>query len=153
MYGDAGAKATTRLQDIPGPIVDGNVQVLGAEKLKDRPLILRLEMLIATLPTFVSVDERVATVPVRTVPKFKLDGFSCTAVPTPVALTSCGLLGALSAADRVAARALMLVGVNVTLVTQLAPGANELPQSVMSAKSSGSVPLKPMLLILSTTVP
>lgn len=54
-------------------------------------------------------------------------------VPVPLRETPCGLPGALSVIERVAVRELMLLGVNVTLIVQLAPAANELPQVLVSA--------------------
>jgi hypothetical protein len=41
----------------------------------------------------------------------------------------------------------------VTLIVQLAPGATELPHVLVWAKSPGSAPVNPTLVILSVTVP
>jgi len=76
-----------------------------------------------------------------------------TTVPVPLRLTVCGLNGALSATANVAVRDPPCIGVNVTLIVQLAPGASELPHVVLRAKSAGSVPVKLMLVILRDAVP
>src|SRR5690348_230549 len=56
-------------------------------------------------------------------------------VPVPVRLTNCGLPGALSVTVRSPFRVPSAVGVNVTLIVQLAPARTELPQLLFSAKS------------------
>ncbi len=57
------------------------------------------------------------------------------AVPVPVRLTVCGLPEALSVMLKVPVRVPDAVGVNVTLMVQLAPAATEPPQVSVSAKS------------------
>jgi hypothetical protein len=67
-------------------------------------------------------------VPIATVPKFMLVGESFAVVPIPLSGTCWGLPAALSVTRRAAERAPLAVGLNVTLMLQPAPGANELPQ-------------------------
>jgi hypothetical protein len=57
------------------------------------------------------------------------------AAPVPVRLNDCGLPEALSVMLRVPMRVPDAVGVNVTLMVQLAPAATELPQVLVWAKS------------------
>jgi hypothetical protein len=66
---------------------------------------------------------------------------------------ACGLPGALTVIERLAVRALMPVGLNVTLIVQVAPGATEPLQVLAWAKSLGSAPVKPIPVILSAAVP
>jgi hypothetical protein len=81
------------------------------------------------VPTLVKVTVFAGlVVPTATEPKFKLVGESFAVVPIPLSGTSCGLPAALSVTLRAAMRVPLAVGVNVTLIPQLAPGANELPQ-------------------------
>lgn len=67
-------------------------------------------------------------VPTEIVPKFKLDGESWTAVPTPVSEMVWGLLLALSVMVSVPFRVFGRVGMNVTLMKQLFPGLTVVPQ-------------------------
>jgi hypothetical protein len=67
-------------------------------------------------------------VPMATVPKFRLVGKRFAAVPVPLSATCCGLPPALSVTLRAAERAPLAVGLNRTLMLQLAPAANEVPQ-------------------------
>jgi hypothetical protein len=71
----------------------------------------------------------------------------------PVRLTVWGLPLALSLMLREALRVPAAVGVNVTLIVQLAPAATPLPQVFVCKKSEGSVPLKPTLGALSAAFP
>jgi hypothetical protein len=63
------------------------------------------------------------------------------ALPVPVRLTVWGLLVALSAIVKEAVRAPGPVGVKVTLIVQVPPGATELPQVLVAAKSPAFVPV------------
>ena len=76
-------------------------------------------------------------------------------VPVPVRLTVCGLPGALSANDKVAARAPVAVGVKVTLTVQVPFWATLAPVQVSAlvAKSPGLVPPRLSVLMLSVAVP
>jgi len=49
-------------------------------------------------------------------------------MPVPDSVAFCGLPAALSLTARVALRAPVALGLNVTLIVQLVPAANELPQ-------------------------
>ncbi len=71
------------------------------------------------------------------------------AAPVPVKLTDCGLPEALSVMLRVPVRVPDAVGVNVTLMVQLAPAATELPQVLVWAKS----PLAETLVRFSEALP
>src|SRR6516164_6403022 len=101
-------------------------------------------MLSVVLPTLVRVVGRDLIWPSGTLPKPRLVGLNSTTVPAPLRLAVCGLPGALSATESAAVRDPRWVGVNVTLIVQLAPGATELPQLFVWAKSPGSAPVKPM---------
>ena len=86
-------------------------------------------MLKLVVPTFVNVTVLAPlVVPIATVPKFKLAGESFAVVPIPLRLTFCGLPAALSPTLSAALRVPDPVGLNVTVMLQLAPAANELPQ-------------------------
>lgn len=81
------------------------------------------------VPTFVSVTVFAALVtPIAIVPKLRLVGESFAVVPVPLSGTCCGLPIALSVMLRAALRAPLAVGLNVTLIVQLAPAASVLPQ-------------------------
>src|SRR5713226_4780622 len=71
------------------------------------------------------------------------------AAPVPVRLTDCGLPEALSAMLKLPVRVPDAVGVNVTLMLQLAPAATELPQVFVSTKS----PLAAILVIVRAALP
>ena len=80
-------------------------------------------------PTLVSVTIWAGLVaPMPTAPKFRLEGESLAVVPIPVRLTFCGLPAALSVTLSIAVRVPDAVGLNSTLMLQLAPAASELPQ-------------------------
>ena len=66
--------------------------------------------------------------PMPTAPKYRLVGESCAVVPIPARLTFCGLPAALSVTLSIAVRVPDALGLNVTLMLQLAPTASELPQ-------------------------
>jgi len=88
------------------------------------PLIVRV-----VVPTLVSVTVFARlVVPVATAPKLKLVGESFAVVPIPDRLTFCGLPEALSVTLSIAVRVPDAVGLNVTLMLQLAPAPSELPQ-------------------------
>ena len=101
----------------------------------------------------VSVVDRFLVWPTFTTPKIKLVGLSVTTMPVPLSKTVCGLPGALSLIDNVPVRVPAFVGLKVTLIVQDAPGATELPHVLVWAKSPGSAPVNPTLMIPSVTVP
>src|SRR5215831_13124139 len=105
------------------------------------------------LPTLVSVVDRLLLLPAVTTPKAKPVGLSSTTVPVPDKFTFCGLPGALSVIDNIAVRDPSCVGLKVMLIVQLAPAATELPHVFVWAKSPGSAPVNPTLVIPSATVP
>src|SRR5258705_11485587 len=95
-----------------------------------------LVMVSNASPVFVSVTVCAAlVVPTLREPKLKLVGERLTtgAVPVPVRLTICGLPVASSVIVMVPVRVPVAVGVNVTLIVQLAPAATEVPQVLVCA--------------------
>src|SRR5438094_8826344 len=89
-------------------------------------------MLKAVVPTLVRVTVfgglSVPIVPIATTPKLKLVGESFAVVPIPLSVTFCGLPAPLARMLSAAVRIPDAVGVNVTLIEQLAPAAYELLQ-------------------------
>ena len=73
--------------------------------------------------------------------------------PVPEIATDCGLPAALSAIETEALRDPEAVGVNVTLMAQLAPAARVLPQVFVCAKSPAFAPVMLMLLMVSSAEP
>ena len=71
------------------------------------------------------------------------------AAPVPVRLMVCGLPAMLSVIVTAPVRMPVAVGVNVTLMVQLAPAATDVPQVLVCMKS----PLATMLVTLSAAVP
>src|SRR6266404_4036407 len=71
------------------------------------------------------------------------------AAPVPVRLTDCGLPLALSVMVIAPVRVPVAVGVNVTLIVQLAPAATEVPQVLVCAYCA----LAAMLVMLSAALP
>src|SRR5438270_13870805 len=71
----------------------------------------------------------------------------------PIRAADCGLLGALSLTLSCALRALVAVGLKVTAIVQLAPGARLEPQLLVCAKSPGLVPPIEIPLMLSDAPP
>ena len=69
--------------------------------------------------------------------------FATPYVPLPLRLIDWGLFGALSLRVTVPVRVPVAVGVNFTLIVQLAPAATELPQVPSPAKAK--LPLMPKL--------
>ena len=81
------------------------------------------------VPTLVSVTVCAGlVVPMGTMPKFRMARERLAAVPIPARLTFCGLPAALSETLSIAVRVPDAVGLNVTVMLQLAPTASELPQ-------------------------
>ena len=106
------------------------------------------------LPLFVSVT--VCADPVAPcVPKFRtlVEKLGAGAVPLPVKLTVCGLVGSPSVKISAAVRMPLAVGVNVTLTAQAAPAATLAPQVFSCAKSPGFVPPMLMPVIASAVAP
>lgn len=73
--------------------------------------------------------------------------------PVPVRLKSCGLPAALSATATEAERVPGEVGVKVTLIVQVPPGAIELPQLLVCPKSPGFTPVRVKLAMFTATFP
>jgi hypothetical protein len=74
-------------------------------------------------------------------------------LPVPARLTVCGLPPALSAMLTEAVRFPMPPGVNATLIVQLAFAATEPGHVLVTAKSPGSVPVAPILVIAKAPFP
>jgi hypothetical protein len=71
----------------------------------------------------------------------------------PLRLINCGLDGSLSAIDRVAVLVPGAVGLNVTLIEQLAPAGMEVPHVLVCEKSPGLLPDKETLVTDTAAVP
>ena len=71
----------------------------------------------------------------------------------PLNPIACGLPAALLAIETAAVRVPVLVGVKVTLITQLAPGASSLPHSFVWLKSAALLPVIDTLDMSSAPVP
>jgi hypothetical protein len=141
---------TVIVHDVPASKLRPQVWVV--ESPPSLSWYVMLLMLSVVLPTLVSVMDPDLPWPDGTNPKSKLTGMSFTIVPTPLSEMACWP-GALPVIERLAVRALMPVGLNVTLIVQVAPGANEPLQVLAWAKSRGSAPVKPIPVILSSDVP
>lgn len=103
------------------------------------PVATMLLTVRVAVPVFVNVtDWGELLLPIKVPPKLRLDppslgkavaeSITAGATPTPVKLTLCGLPAALSAIARTFDRVPSCVGVNVTLIVQLAPAAREVLQ-------------------------
>ena len=68
-------------------------------------------------------------------------------------LVVCGLVGSESTTERVAVRVPVAVGLKVTLIVQLVPTANVVPQVVVCPKSPGFVPVNDVVTPVSVAVP
>jgi hypothetical protein len=75
------------------------------------------------------------------------------AIPVPLRDTDCGLPAALSEMLSTAVRVPDAVGLNVTLMLQLAPAAKELPQVCVWAKSAALIPTIAMAVMVRLAVP
>jgi hypothetical protein len=101
------------------------------------PLLVMLEIAMASLPVFESVIVCAAlVVPTGCAPKFKLVGLRLAtgAPPVPASATVCGLPEAVSFRVTLPVMFPVTVGEKLTLMEQLAPVANEEPQLSVSAK-------------------
>ena len=88
-----------------------------------------LVMTKGVVPTLVSVIFFAAlVVPMARVEKLRPTGESLAVVPVPLSAVFCGLSAALSVMLNAAVRVPLPLGLNDTLILQLAPAANELPQ-------------------------
>src|SRR5246127_657622 len=112
-----------------------------------------IELIVSdAVPVFVSVKVNGALVVRRAcVPKLwdvgVSDAAACT--PVPVRLMICGLVTSESVMVSVPVRTPVVVGTNLTLMRQLAPGRRFPPQLLLSEKFA----LQRMLLIVSVVVP
>jgi hypothetical protein len=157
------------IETVPPPVERDHVtlmlQELPAAKLAPQafvwekgPEIVMPLMFSVVLPTLVSVvvfDTKHVQWPMGsgTQANSRLVGESSTSVPVPLRERVCGLPGPLSVIDSVPVRVPIAVGLKLTLIVQLAPAANELPQVLVWAKSLGSTPVTTTPAILSAAVP
>ncbi len=120
------------------------------------PVMVMLLTLIAVVPVFCNVATcAMLGVPIVWFGNGKDAGETTVATPVPLRLTICGLPNALSVKAMKAASepATLGLGVNVTLILQLAPGTKMLPQVFVCAKSPLFVPAIRMLAIVRGAVP
>jgi hypothetical protein len=120
------------------------------------PVMVMLVMLNAPVPAFL----RVTAVPALVEPSFVTakatdvgDSVTAGAVPVPVRATAWGLFTALSVMVKLADLAPVAVGVNVTLMVQLAAAAKLAPQLFVWAKSPLLLPVTVMLVRVNVAVP
>jgi hypothetical protein len=123
-----GLKVTLRVQFARGARLEPQVWVW-----MKSPLAVMLVMLSVIVPKLLSVaDFPGLVVPTSWSAKVKLVGdkvaFGPETTPVPLKATVCGLPVALSVTLTAALRVPLAVGLNVTLILQLAPAAKELPQ-------------------------
>jgi hypothetical protein len=108
-------------------------------------------------PLLVNVSDSVALVLIAWAPKASGVGLTvrsgAAVVPVPVNVTLCGLPVALSVMRSDALREPVAVGLNVTLIVQVAPAATLPSQLFVCAKSDVFVPANAMLLIVSAEFP
>jgi len=111
------------------------------------PVMLTALTVKAAFPLFVIVIAWPAlVVPIFWLANVRLTGKSMTpgasATPRPLSVTDCGESAALSVIERLAGRFPAMVGVNVTVIVQVAPAAMLLPAQVfVLLKSLALVPL------------
>ncbi len=138
-----GANVTLMVQLLPAPteLPQLFVWAKALALLPVNPMLLREREAFPVLLSVTVCAELV--VPRVWLLKVKLAGLTPAvgAVPVPLRLTVCGLVVALSVMLKVAERLPGAVGVNVTLIVQVALAATELPQVLVSAKSPGLVPV------------
>ncbi len=151
---DGGIHLTVMVQDFPAPRFVS--QLFVSEKAA--PVIPMPVMLNVVLPKLVSVGVASVWHPhpspiIFLQAKIRLVGdrvaFGPETTPVPLKATDGGLPGALSAIDNVPVRVPICVGLNVTLIVQLARGATLEPQLCVWLKS----PLAVMLVMLSVVLP
>lgn len=119
------------------------------------PVIDALRLTVPVVLLLMVMDCDALVDPSLTLPKFKAPGAAVTLpVPSPESETCCGLEGSLSVKTRVAVRVPVVVGTKRTVTAQLADAERVEPHVLLKiAKSLGSVPVKPMLLILIAALP
>ena len=153
-----------KVQFVPGASEVDEVQLLAEVKAKsaDAPVIAAPLSVSVELPELVSVSAWTGLVwPTMVLGKLNELGDSVTCggavAPTPVSVTVCGELGALSVRVTVAVRVPVVCGLKVMLKVQLALGASELveaPQVLAEVKAkSVEDPLTAALLSVSVAVP
>ena len=132
------------------PIGTEALQVLVcAKSVAFVPEIVMALIVSAAVPGFVNVTFCAALTLMVWVPKLKVDELSVAAgvdvaAPVPVSPMFWGLPGPLSATLTDAVLEPVPVGLNVTVIVQLAPLATELPQVFVCAKSPGFAPASVM---------
>ena len=147
-----GLNVTVILQDDPA----GTCAVLQLSVSEKSPVASMLLTVKLAFPELVTVTAFVALLlPINTPLKLRLVGDSVTAgaVPVPLKATLCGLPAALSVTLTVDVRVPVLVGVNTTLIVQLALLASVDPQVFVCVKSRRSPPVSLMPINDSVDVP
>ena len=154
---ELGAKVTVRVQLAPAAKLVP--QVLVSAKAEGDGVKAMLLMVSACSPLLlkVTVCELLVVLAIW-VEKVRLPGDTLTEepVPVPVSAIVCVLAFTafvLSVMVMVAVRVPRTVGVKVTLITQLEPGATVKPQALLSAKSLAFAPLIAVLVIVRAPVP
>ena len=136
-----GVKVTFIAQLAPAARVLPQVPV-SEKSARFPPVICILILLNPAVPRLVKVTVcGLLVVPTDWLPKFRLLGLSPANVPVPFRVTPCNCGAPASPTRRVAARAPSDVGVNVTLMLQLAPCARLAGQLFVWEKSPAFVPL------------
>ena len=130
---DGAVVVTSTVTLVPGFTVEGEIEQLAATGIP--PQVRATGWL--NPPTAFTSNEYFAVWPGRMVADVGEPGdvASAKSCPAPVSETVCGLLLALSVIDSVPLRLPVALGVKVTLMVQLAPGASELGQVLVWAKS------------------
>lgn len=133
------------------PHVLVTVKSLGSVPVAPILVIVKL-----AFPVLVRVTDCAALVVFRFwLAKVRVEAVRLTAGPEPVPVRAsvCGLLLRLSAMLTEAARAPSAVGVNFTVIVQVALSASELPQLFVSEKSPGLAPVRVMLVMVKLALP
>lgn len=149
-----GLKVTVTVQLAPAAR-----EVPQASDCEKSPLVEKPVRVNAAVPVLVRITScAVLLVPTFWLAKLRLagDNFAAGAVPVPVSPTVCSLLAVpplLSVIVSAPLRLPVAAGAKVTLIAQLAPGATEVPQVLVSAKSAALVPFTAIPPMLSVPAP
>ena len=116
------------LQELPAATLAPQVFVW--EKGPEIVMPLMFSVVLPTLVSVVVFDTKHVQWPMGSgmQAKIRLVGESSTSVPVPLRETVCGLPTAVSLTLIAAVRVPVVVGLNVTMIVQLAVGASEVPQ-------------------------
>lgn len=151
-----GRKVVLTVQVDPAVSVVPHVLDEIAKSAEFVPVMVMLVMLRVEVPVFLSVTVWAAEVTKFTVKGKVIEVTESDAigpVPLPLTVTDCGLPDALSVIRRLPLLVPVAVGLNVTLMVQVALIAREEPQLLVCAKSPGFVPENAILEIVKAAVP